>query len=156
MTMITSSMQTGELDQALPLAWSGGSGTVTVNDAYWADEALTKKIDPGGGLSQNGAFLVLDVTYKAESGSIPLTRLPWSALSGSYNGALPGFSNTESIPEEGRLSAGETRSGLLTFDIPRGRTEVYLDDWRVPGVQNRLAMWIIDPDSAQRSSTTTT
>jgi hypothetical protein len=125
---------------SIPFTWSAfgddDQGTATVNTAEWTTEA-----DEFGGLPDNGAYLILDVTVEATKGSVSVNPLYWSAKDAEGRTYKSGFtSGKDPALDSGDIPAGQKSRGFVAIDAPQVPLTVQLSSmgsgavasWAVP------------------------
>jgi hypothetical protein len=168
-TTTTTDMVKAAIGEPVAGRWPTGSGTVIVENAYWATEELRQHIEAKWGQPAVDDLLVLDVTYESLSGTIPVSRMNWTIqpVTGSGQGEMgvfglagpdnpvPSEYSQRELPDGAQLGAGEVLNGLFAFDVPAVPSVVYLSD-ASPGHLHRLAQWLIDPASNSATATIST
>ena len=118
----------GVVGQPLVVNWYDGTGTVTIDRFIWDSTEI---------ISGYGAWLVLDVTYRATFGVIPFDWTGWSSWgsTGANTGVLP--TSDETIVG---IVAGEELATKIRFPSWQASTRVDLSEggrrvatWSIPG-----------------------
>jgi hypothetical protein len=116
----------GTVGTELRVVGQTGTGDVTVTTYGWHKSGRGHYAsDP-----ENGAYLVLDVTVVGTAGKLSYNPFYFKAKAadGSEYDTSVGSDGYFPALQSGDLAAGERARGLVTFDVPKGKTELEILD----------------------------
>lgn len=99
-----------------------GSGVVTATSAVWTDQGeMAPRADQ--------TYLVVDLTFRATAGQVLVSSLFVDAVDAAGEHYLGSYGPSLTTPLDSRLlEAGETASGQVGFELPRGAVTVRVLD----------------------------
>ncbi len=112
----------GDIGREVAFSTDLGAGTVTATSAVWTSEG---EMPPSAG----STYLVVNLTFTATSGQVLTSSLLVDAVDAAGAHHLTGYGPSLTEPLDSRLlQAGDTGTGQVGFELPRGPVSIRVLD----------------------------